>query len=596
MYKKKLLASMVLLAATGAAQGAQFQALANTGFIAPTHTDEGIEKVAASSGVAIGTTLVKLGAEYTVGDTVTFTLNQAKASNSSWPSQINSIYKGVAVGSNTANNTLVNGTGFDAGDSSITFSDGEGIGSIAEQTNLIVGNTVTIGAGSTKYFILTRANATTMTISPSLAVDVGDNNNIVRYIPHNLEFTLLSSTTTAATYRLATLTGGTSTIGAYLETPLISVTPAGLTANDVTMTFAASTATSGLTFDAITTPFKMAVSKPKWTVSVAKFDGVVDVEQSKLAFVGGTAASGGDVLTYSTTTFDGTVGEQMSISDVGAWTHPALTAVDATEVSTVHTVTGDFNWLDTSATTAGVQTGGVTGSLTPVINAAGTKATITDLLAPETTVTLTIAKEAATKAVVIPRIGFSGTSVYKYNSSTTNNVTKTTTYASLGAFTLNGAAVTAYGVPMGSTVSRFLWVNNKGSLPAVMEATVTAAGVTYGPYSVGTAAAKTSMSMASAIDTALTTAGVTLGQNSRANIEFTSPVKAGDVTISAAYKHIADADRLTLETSDTVVGAISCTGTSSANAFTGSQVSNGVAITSQGSAAGTATDSCTNAK
>ena len=595
MYKKKLLASMVLLAATGAAQGAQFQATANTGYIAPTHTDEGIEKVAASSGVAIGTTLVKLGAEYTVGDTVTFTLNQAKASNSSWPSQINSIYKGALVGSNTASNTLVNGTGFDTGDSSITFSDAEGSGSIAEQTNLIVGNTVTIGAGSTKYFILTRADATHMTISPALAADVADDALIVRYIPHNLEFTLLSSTTTAATYRLATLTGGTSTIGAYVETPLISVTPAGLTANDVTMTFAASTATSGLTFDAITTPFKMAVSKPKWTVTVAKFDGIVDVEQGKLAFVGGTAASGGDVLTYSTTTFDGTAGEQMAISDLGAWTHPALSAVDATEVSTVHTVTGDFNWLDTSATTAGVQTGGVTGSLTPVINAAGTTATITDLLAPQSTVTLTIAKEAATKAVVIPRIGFSGTSVYKYDSSTTSNVTKTTTYASLGAFTLNGAAVTAYGVPMGTTVSRFLWVNNKGSLPAAMEATVTAAGVAYGPYSVGTAAAKSSMSMASAIDTALTTAGVTLAQNSRANIEFTSPVKAGDVTISAAYKHIADADRLTLETSDTVVGAITCAGTTSANDLTGSNPADGAAYTG-GVAAGTTTDSCTNAK
>jgi acyl-coenzyme A thioesterase PaaI-like protein len=150
---------------------------------------------------------------------------------------------------------------------------------------------------------------------------------------------------------------------------------------------------------------------------------------------------------------------------------------------------------------------------------------------------------------------------------------------------------------MGTTVSRFLWVNNKGSLPAAMEATVTAAGVTYGPYSVGTAAAKSSMSMASAIDTALTTAGVTLAQNSRANIEFTSPVKAGDVTISAAYKHIADADRLTLETSDTVVGAINCTGTNSTVAIV--RTGGGAAAdvqTDDTLGAGTTTDACTNAK
>ena len=107
------------------------------------------------------------------------------------------------------------------------------------------------------------------------------------------------------------------------------------------------------------------------------------------------------------------------------------------------------------------------------------------------------------------------------------------------------------------------------------------------------------MSMGTALDAALTAAGVTLAQNSRANIAFETPVKAGDITISAAYKHIADADRLTLETSDTIQDVISvsgtivpnsnCVGTSSstAAAFTGTQVAATVSLGTQGVAAST---------
>ena len=100
--------------------------------------------------------------------------------------------------------------------------------------------------------------------------------------------------------------------------------------------------------------------------------------------------------------------------------------------------------------------------------------------------------------------------------------------------------------------------------------------------------------MASALDSALTAAGVTLADNSRANIVFESPVQAADLTLSAAYKHIADADRLTIETSDTTVGNISCTGTTSANSTASRNFANYSGTLTV--AAGTATDTCTNAK
>jgi len=62
------------------------------------------------------------------------------------------------------------------------------------------------------------------------------------------------------------------------------------------------------------------------------------------------------------------------------------------------------------------------------------------------------------------------------------------------------------------------------------------------------------------IDTALSGAGVTLPNNSRATITIDSPVKQADITVSAAYKHIGDADRLILETSDTIEDTLTQSG------------------------------------
>jgi hypothetical protein len=79
-----------------------------------------------------------------------------------------------------------------------------------------------------------------------------------------------------------------------------------------------------------------------------------------------------------------------------------------------------------------------------------------------------------------------------------------------------------------------------------------AQGTSYGPYAIGTIGAKKTTSFATAIDAALTTAGVVLPDNSRATVTITAPIAQANIELSAAYKHIADADRLTLETSDTL--------------------------------------------
>ncbi len=574
MYKKKLLAAAFLLAGTSV-QAATWQ---NTGVVAVTHTDQGIEKVAPATGVGIASGLVRLGAEYQLNDTVTFTLNGAKATNAAWPTS----FLGVVTG--TSGTHLINqGAGEAIGQTVLTL-DG------ANFANIKVGNEIACGTNTNRF--VTDITGQDVTITPALTAACADDAAVTLQNPHDMTFGLVSSDSTSATYRVSAIANGTTTIGAHIQTPQVNVLPSALVAADISISMSSATAT-GVAFDALAGSLVVAKSVPQFALAISPFNAVVDVEQAKKAFTDGTATASSDVLTFDYTLSAGAAAVSWTVNGSGvAATGAGTSATVATGDTVVHTINSDYNWMDTDAATAGVQTAQATGGTnTPALNAAGTAATITDATIADETFTLT--KNVA--ATVIPQSSYSGKSVYTYTSGSTA-ATYTTTHANLGAWTLNGASITAYGVPMGSTVSRFLWVNNKGASDAAVTATVQTGGTSYGPYAVGTASGKGAVSMASALDSALTAAGVTLADNSRANIVFESPVQAADLTLSAAYKHIADADRLTLETSDTTVGNISCTGTTSANAFTGVQVAATAAITSQGSAAGTSTDACTNAK
>jgi len=587
MFKKTLLAAG-LIAVSSAGLAATWQ---NELVTAVEHTDEGIEGLAAGTGVPVVAGLIRLGASYAANDTITFTLNQAKASNSAWP---DNLYSNKLTAQPAANTVQINGAAQAVGSATITIENNGG--SAPELAKVIVGSMINIAGDTTNYFVISKT-PTVFGISPKLVVSPATGADITIASTHDFTLDRLDSNSTSATYRVAaTPANGTTTIGSLIPTPTVNVTSAGLIAADATITMSAKTA-GGTAMDSLAGALKIATSSPTFKQTITAFNGTVDVEQGRKAFTDGTSVAGGDVLTIATATDAGTAGVSMSTSNANVLTvNGAVAQTATTQGKTVHTITSDYNWLDTAAATAGVQTTGVAvagGAAAAVINAAGTTATITDNGAVAASTTMTISKTATSAANVIPEAVFTGSTTYSYTSGTAK--TKTVTFAG-GKFTLNGASVTAYGVPMGSTVSRFLWVNNKGAIPAVVTADVVAAGSTYGPYVLGTAAAKTAMSLAGALDTALANAGVTLADNSRANVTFTAPVKAADVTVSAAYKHIADADRLTIETSDTTVGAISCSGTTSANAFTGVQVAAAAAITSQGSAAGTSTDACTNAK
>jgi len=221
----------------------------------------------------------------------------------------------------------------------------------------------------------------------------------------------------------------------------------------------------------------------------------------------------------------------------------------------VTTIVGDFAYLD-DAVTAGVQntSSGVaqTGADSVALATTGASIAVTDTTVASGTIVATVDNS---EDVAMAAQSFTASTVVTYTSNSVATATKTVDHGSLGSWTLNGASVTAYAVPMGDAVSRFLWVSNGGTSAAAVDYTITMNGTSYGPYSLGTVAGKTSTSVGGLIDTDLAARGIYVAPSSRANINVSAPVKANDITMSASYKHIGDSDRLGLETSDTLTAA-----------------------------------------
>jgi hypothetical protein len=425
----------------------------------------------------------------------------------------------------------------------------------------VVGDQFTVAGEGTTNFTITAVNTNAITFTPATAPAVNDNAALTFIDVKDMTFSLVSSSDTAATYRVSgSPANGTTTVGSLCPVVVPAVKKAGLLAGTAaTVAFSAKTG-SGTAFDALATTTTLGSAKDQFVVSETLFNAVVDVEAGKAAFVGGTTTNSADSLTWDYTLNAGTDGTNASVDGSGALTlsNSAGTAVVATIDKVVHTVNGDWSFLDTDATTAGCQTSQITGTAGPTLTVGTSceKITISDSIIAD--YTLTITKNVA--AQVIKDQTYDGNSVYTWTSNG-STATSTTTYASLGSWTLNGASITVYGVPMGSTVDRMIWINNKGSADATATATVMAGGSSYGPYSLGTIGGMTSSSVDETIDTALTTAGVTLPANSRANVQIDAPVKSSDITVSASYKVIADNDRLSLETSDTIQDTITVSGT-----------------------------------
>jgi hypothetical protein len=499
MYKKTMLASSIALA-SGVASAASW--VTDLGVTAVEHTKQGIDKSDEATGVVTSNAVVRLNSVYAPNDTITFTYNIAKATNYNWPVSLYSIgtYSGTA-GVLEINGALAAGV---TALTMVTTSDG----TTAGQTGVKVGDRLTIenDATSTVQRVTSIANpAGTVLVTPGIPTGetTTDADDITFTKTKSIELGLINSSDTSVTYRVVTVTdnGSGSTVGAEIPVPAPNVSPDALeAAGSATVSFSASTAT-GVAMDTLATSADIATASEEFVWTITKLDGVIDVETDKIDFASNADNSAvnndtEDKFVLALTQDAGTAGVKVSTDNSGVLTlGTGVTQVTTTTDAAVHTVTGDFSFLD-NATTAGVTMSAaavVCSNLDAdeAVNTAGTELTLTDNSTMATTQTCHIRNDQG--AAMTPQ-DYTYSTVVTY---TSNSTTNTKTFSgSLGSWTLNGASINVYGVPFGSTTSRFLTVGNKGAAAATISGTVEYDGTSYGPYTLATVASKASSAVA----------------------------------------------------------------------------------------------------
>ena len=131
-----------------------------------------------ADGAGAGSVLLKLGAEYAANDTITFTFNNAKATNSNWPTSLNSVTPGTG--------------------SATTLGATEAVGSttinMAANTNYVVGDIIVITGDTTEYRLVNVASTTAMQIKPAIVKSAASGVAVTPKNPKTLALGLQTST------------------------------------------------------------------------------------------------------------------------------------------------------------------------------------------------------------------------------------------------------------------------------------------------------------------------------------------------------------------------------------------------------------------
>ena len=546
MYKKLILATAVA-AVAGQASAASWVSSNFGDQVAVIHTAEGIDKISDATGAPTSGAIISLGGALAQNDTIKFTYNGNKTTAYNWPTNLYSRKPGAQTYATTIKGTLVVSDNVVA---TVVVAN-----STDRSEDIAVGDICNFN-GTTVDHRITANNTTTDTITftPKIAAALAGTNTIICDNPSWVKLGIVNSDLNSVTYRVTSITGGASNVGSEIAVPTPTITTTSWKANKgVTVAYSAATA-AGVAVDVFATTASLGtvIDEIKYVVTT-KFDAVIDVENDKKVFSSNfvTGNTNADAVTITGTLTAGTEGDEHTIASTGVVT--LADAVNDTMSGTraaVTTVVGDVSYLD-DAVAAGVTATGFTGTGADTFAVATTGASFT---ATDTAVTsgAIVLQLDNSEDVAMTAQSFTGSTVVTYTSGSDTAATKTVNHGSLGAWTLNGASVTAYAVPMGSAVTRFLWVNNSGATDAIVDYSITMNGNTYGPYALSTVPAKSSKSLGALVDADISNRSIYVAPNSRSNINFTAPVKANDITVSASYKHNADDDRLGLETSDTL--------------------------------------------
>jgi hypothetical protein len=400
---------------------------------------------------------------------------------------------------------------------------------------------------------------------------------------------LIASDANSATYRVTELTtagsGSITTTGATFT--LTSAASSDLTvdgaavraAGGLTATYSATTADTGLALDGgsqaitqgaspVVSSFISFVDQYATVAASSLFSNTIDVEP-------GTSTATRSVFTTGAGVDSATV----SVTETNSATHDALTS------GLTVTLTGDFSFLvDSDTGTAGLQpsTGALYAGLNggahvqATMNAAGTQATFEWDNGGSDTSALALgnvgmvfnnsANGAGTAAIEPGSFSVAVDVEYKPADATYDGENGTQTYAvasneettsegstAVGSWGLNGSMVTVYAAPAYPGITEtFLWMTNSSAKTAPVNiVATTSAGVDKDLGTVATLAANSITRISSELESALTAAGVT---NDRVTLTITTSAPACDVNVAASYKHVGDADRLALETTQTLQG------------------------------------------
>jgi hypothetical protein len=219
------------------------------------------------------------------------------------------------------------------------------------------------------------------------------------------------------------------------------------------------------------------------------------------------------------------------------------------------TLTGDFSWAASTAADGTVTYPGVVITATAGLGAVTKTATSVTWIANAVGVfTATLTPPVTTAKTTLPKTDYAFTAVLAYTNGTTATVVSDAVSLVGGAWTLNGASITAYGIPNSAAVTPFLWVQNKGASTGDISVDVTCDGASIATISAGTAAAKANTSIAAVVQAGVDAAG-TCAATSRYDAAITVNGPASDMTVNAGYRVTAadgSNDRLSLETSDSL--------------------------------------------
>jgi hypothetical protein len=366
---------------------------------------------------------------------------------------------------------------------------------------------------------------------------------------------VLSNTANSVTYRAGAVPAGYD----YSEVQtLVTVAKPVLGAAQangtiVTQSFAAATST-GIAIDTGTVPTAIALYYDQFGVDIVKANALVDVENSRKQFSAKDNAGATHSVTVDVISAEMNLKANYTAAVALGTTATGMAAVinDGTsgKPATTVAIAGDYLWLD-KASTAAFDIDATLGSVSPFA-ATDTSSSIT--LLPTA---LTVAADltlTTTGVAVLSGKTYTATPTLKFANSAGAQKTKALPAVSAGSWGLNGATITAYGIPNQAAVTPFLWIQNAGTTSGEITGTASCDGVTTNLGALGTAAGDTNTRVGPAVQTVMD--GVaTCAASSRYDVTLTVNAKSTDITINAGYRVTAadgSNDRLSLETSDSL--------------------------------------------